>query len=31
MKPSVRFKGGIGVVVYLPKIKEEWINISSIE
>jgi hypothetical protein len=30
-EPSVGFKGGIGVVIHLSKIKEKQINISSIE
>jgi hypothetical protein len=30
-KPSVGSESGVGVVVYLSKTKEKWINISSIE
>jgi hypothetical protein len=30
-EPSVGSKGGIGVVIHLPKIREKQINISSIE
>jgi hypothetical protein len=31
MEPSVGSKGGVGVVIHLSKIREKWINISSIE
>jgi hypothetical protein len=30
-KPSIGSEGAVGVVVHLPKTKEKWINISSIE
>jgi hypothetical protein len=31
MEPSIGFKGGIGVVIHLSKIREKRINISSTE
>jgi hypothetical protein len=31
MEPSVDSKGGVGVVIYLSKIRKKRINISSIE
>jgi hypothetical protein len=30
-KPSIGSEGGVGVIIHLLKIREKWINISSIE